>query len=209
VCSSDLVIHWREADGPPVKAPTHQGFGSTIIGRSIPYDLGGTAELAYPREGFTARFSIPARHVGEAKAAVREAAVITTPSAPPPPLQAELRGLSVLLVEDSLIIALDAEDCLLQLGAARVASVAGVEQALQEIARERPGLALLDINLGQENSFPIAERLLALGVPFFFTTGYGERLKLPPALAGKRVLQKPYTPEGIAKAVAAVLATPG
>ncbi|MDO9451524.1 MAG: response regulator [Stagnimonas sp.] len=111
-------------------------------------------------------------------------------------------------MEDSLIIALDAEDNLRQLGAGKVLAVATVAQALQEIDREGPELALLDINLGSESSFPIATRLKTLGVPFFFTTGYGERLKLPPNLVGTHVLQKPYTLDGIAKAAAVVLNTP-
>jgi hypothetical protein len=38
--SGDLVIDWRERDGPEVREPGHRGFGSTIIERSIPYDLG-------------------------------------------------------------------------------------------------------------------------------------------------------------------------
>ena len=39
----DLLIEWRERGGPPVQPPTREGFGSTIINRSIPYDLGGEA----------------------------------------------------------------------------------------------------------------------------------------------------------------------
>ncbi len=34
-----LVVDWKELGGPPVKAPTRRGFGSTIIERSIAYDL--------------------------------------------------------------------------------------------------------------------------------------------------------------------------
>lgn len=204
-----LAIEWREEGGPAVKVPTHQGFGSTIIRRSIPYDLGGSVEIDYAPSGFIARFSIPARHVSERAVAAGEQLVIEPSATTRGSLPLVLAGLTVLLVEDSLIIALDAEDSVLQLGAKKVVSSAGVVQALEEIARERPDIALLDINLGSENSFPVAEQLHALGVPFFFTTGYGERHKLPPSLIGSRVLQKPYTVDGIARFAAELLSATG
>jgi two-component sensor histidine kinase len=61
--SGDLVIDWRERDGPEVREPGHRGFGSTIIERSIPYDLGGTARVDFHRQGLHARFTLPARSI--------------------------------------------------------------------------------------------------------------------------------------------------
>ena len=58
----DLIIDWSERGGPVVAEPTRRGFGSTIIQRSIPFDLGGTAELAYRPSGFAAHFRVPGRH---------------------------------------------------------------------------------------------------------------------------------------------------
>ncbi len=200
----ELLLHWREQGGPPVQPPRHQGFGSTIIRRSIPYDLGGKAELHYHLAGLEAHFTIPARHVSERATTAAE----TTPAVEPMVTVVStglLDDSKVLLVEDSLLIALDAEDCLLKLGASQVYSAANAPQALEEIERERPRLALLDIHLGDQTSFPVAERLKALGVPFLFTTGYGDRVRLPEALVGTPILQKPYTHEGIAKALANLL----
>ena len=51
-----LLIDWREEGGPPVTAPTRRGFGSTIIERSIPFDLGGKAEMHYRLSGFERAF---------------------------------------------------------------------------------------------------------------------------------------------------------
>lgn len=104
-----------------------------------------------------------------------------------------------MLVEDSLIITMDAEDLLIQMGAARVVTAATIVQALEQISRERLSLAVLDFNLGHENSLPIADRLKAEGVPFLFATGYGEQLRLPAAHVGTAVIQKPYTLNGLAK----------
>src|SRR5690606_26258393 len=64
--AGDLMLEWREKDGPPVAPPTRKGFGTTIIDRSVPYDLGGKASIDYDPAGVVARFCIPARHVSEA-----------------------------------------------------------------------------------------------------------------------------------------------
>ena len=201
-----LLLTWREQGGPVVKAPAHHGFGSTIIRRSIPYDLGGTAEVHYDPAGFLAEFSIPAHFISERPASARNELLTTASPALTSAMSTTLlKGCDVLVVEDSLVIALFAEDCLLQLGAEAVSTAATVPQALAEIVRKRPKLALLDVHLGDQTSFPVAERLRAIGVPFIFTTGYGERMSLPEDLSHSAVLQKPYTREGIASAVAGLL----
>ena len=193
----DLLLQWREVGGPAVQAPTRQGFGSTIIQRSIPFELGGKAEVHYLLTGLEAHFTIPARHVS----------LPPTPVGDAPRRKAQevrqvsgrtLAGCRVLLVEDSLMIAMEAEDNLVQLGAASVQTASTVEHALLEIDRNLPQLALLDVNLGSETSIPIALKLQEVGVPFFFATGYGERLKLPEALDGVPVIQKPYNLQNIA-----------
>ncbi len=201
----DLGLFWRESGGPVVQAPVRQGFGSVIIHRSIPYDLGGRAEIRYALTGLEADFCIPARHIvrGRIEHSVEELSV------PEPATDAitgavtaqPLSGLTALLVEDSLIIAIDAEDILYQLGAARVLTAATIRQALEEIEREPPSIAMLDVNLGDQTSLPIADCLAARGIPFLFATGYGEQAALPPAYAAVEVLQKPYTIDGIAAAL--------
>jgi CheY-like chemotaxis protein len=110
-------------------------------------------------------------------------------------------GGTVLLVEDSLIIALDAEDVLKRLGAGEVSTAATVEQGLKAIDEVRPALAILDVNLGDHTSFAVADRLLELGIPYLFATGYGEQAQLPEDHAGCTVLQKPYTLENMARAL--------
>lgn len=207
--ADDLLFSWRETGGPTVALPTRKGFGTTIIHRSVPYDLGGTADVDYRPDGVEARFRIPARHVTEAPAARRA----TPPSRPARPVAGVpaavpdrmLEALDVLLVEDSLIIALDAEDIVTRLGAENVTTAATVDGALDAIAHSRPTVAMLDINLGDRNSFAIADRLLELGIPFLFATGYGEQAKLPENHRDRLVVQKPYTIENVARAMDEVL----
>jgi light-regulated signal transduction histidine kinase (bacteriophytochrome)/CheY-like chemotaxis protein len=206
--NGDLTIDWEESGGPPVNPPTRKGFGSTIIGRSIPYDLGGEVSIDYPEAGVVAKFRIPERHVSNPRDLSGPA--ISLPKATPVvpvPIEPMLDGRRMLLVEDSLIIALDAEDILTRLGAAEVSTSASVESAYRVINDGKPDLAILDINLGDHTSFAVADRLLSLGVPFLFATGYGEQAQLPPAHRERLVVQKPYTFSNLARAIGELLAS--
>ena len=201
--AGDLVIEWKESGGPKVKEPSRRGFGSTIIGRSVPYDLGGEAKVEYKETGVEACFRIPARHVSEPKSFAGPAIRFPRPSLghpTRPPLQV-LAGKTVLLVEDSLIISLDAEDIVTRLGAEAVTTAATIEAAQEAITATQFDIAILDINLGDRNSFPIADRLMDKGVPFLFATGYGEQAQIPFEHRARNVVQKPYTLENIARAV--------
>ncbi len=209
--AGDLLLDWAESGGPPVAPPSRKGFGSTIIDRSVPYDLGGESSIEYRPEGVHAHFRIPARHVSEPKdhsgPAMRFPRAAPAKAGPLP--EQVIAGANLLLVEDSLIIALDAEDILKRLGAAHVATSATVEGALDTLRASRPTIAVLDINLGDQTSYPIADRLLELGVPFLFATGYGEQADLPTDHSSRRVLQKPYTLENVARALAELMAAEG
>ena len=186
--SAGLIIEWKESGGPPVQPPSRRGFGTTIIERSIPFDLNGDAELRFDLLGVQARFVIPSTYV--------EMMTGTKGGAARPEVLAEdeprLSG-TALIVEDNLIIAMSAEVILLELGARHVETAASVRDALAIIERSKPTFALLDLNLGAENSIAVGKRLLELGVPFVFATGYGERAPIPEELSAAPVLQKPYT----------------
>ena len=203
----DLQLRWRDIGGPPVSAPTRKGFGTTIIERSVPYDLGGEAIARYPHGGFEADFSLPARHVSAQRsdAMPRLRFPRSAPGHREEPPATLLNGQRVLLVEDSLIIALDAEDIANKLGADEVTTAASVGAAVDLIEAAPPSIAVLDINLGSTNSFPIADKLLDLGVPFMFATGYGEQASFPDRHRGRLVVQKPYTIENLARAMAEML----
>jgi CheY-like chemotaxis protein len=97
----------------------------------------------------------------------------------------------VLIVEDDPIIALDFEDTISGFGVATVRTAGSVAKALEMIAGRVPDFALLDVGLVRENSFAVAERLAALGIPFVFITGYGADVRLPAALVDRPRLPKP------------------
>jgi len=190
-------LDWIESGGPRVVEPTRQGFGSTIIKRSIPHELGGRVMLDYAGSGLHAQFVLPSHHIvvgGDPQPTPLAAPAADAPS--------RLSGL-VLAVEDNVLIALDVEDVLIGLGAERVVVASNVTEALRLIDLETPDFALLDINLGHETSWPIAARLRSLGVHHVFATGYGDGIKYPVEHRSTVVITKPYTSVSIAQAFSA------
>ena len=195
-----FIIDWQERGGPPVRPPTRRGFGSTIIERSIPFDLNGEASIDYDLDGVHACFTIPAKLVSPGDAVeIVEAAPKAQPS------YFELDG-PMLLVEDNIIIAMDAEDALHEMGIADVVTYSTVRDAMKYLDTNKPAAALVDFNLGQETSTPVAERLNEMGVPFFFATGYGEALHLPETLRDRLVVKKPYQLSALRAALADCIA---
>lgn len=107
----------------------------------------------------------------------------------------------VLIVEDDPIIAIDFEDRVLGLGVAGVRTVGSVAQALGAIAKRAPDFALLDVELIRETSFAVAERLVALKIPFVFVTGYGAEARIPPEFSSQPRLQKPCSSDALEAAL--------
>ncbi|MFN3864627.1 MAG: HWE histidine kinase domain-containing protein [Erythrobacter sp.] len=196
----DLALGWREAGGPPVSAPARQGFGSTIISRAIPHDLGGEADVRYRLEGLEADFLIPQRHLASAQESGADPrwATPAEPASAPQPAREGLPA-RVLVVEDSSIIALDTEENLKRLGVAEVRIESNVAGALTAIAESPPDFALIDFNLGGESCEPIAEALRAAGVRFVLATGYAEGDSTFERFGAQAVLRKPYGKGDIAR----------
>jgi CheY-like chemotaxis protein len=120
-----------------------------------------------------------------------------------------LAGKRVLIVEDETLIAMLLETMIADLGGAVVGSATRLDRAL-EIVRDpsiRVDLAVIDVNLGGEEAFPVAEALAALGVPFAFSTGYGNS-GLPPLWRSRPTLQKPFTEAQVSTILREALAPP-
>lgn len=109
-----------------------------------------------------------------------------------------LAGIRVLLVEDETLVAMLLEDMIADLGGTVVASASRVARALDFVqdAAVQIDLAVLDVNLAGEESFPIASALAERGVPLAFSTGYGNA-GLPERWRGRPTLQKPFTQDQV------------
>ena len=99
----------------------------------------------------------------------------------------------VLLLEDNFIIALDLASLVREAGAEPIGPVATVADALSVVAAGSIDAAILDINLGEENAYAVAESLRGRSIPFAFATGYNAADMLPPSCADAPVLPKPYS----------------
>ena len=201
-----LTIAWREKGGPPVKAPTRRGFGSTIIERSVPYELNGTVETRFNLTGFEADIVVPSRFVSEGPLHQPSSDISTKPTS-----QEEGVSLSgaALVLEDNMVVALDTADMLSEFGASDVKLASSVADALTLSAQHDFTIAVLDVNLGNHTSLEVAERLHEMKVPFVLATGYGDvesiLTKYPPA----PVVQKPFTSDRLAARLAEALSGQG
>lgn len=203
-----LRFKWRETGGPVVTPPTRRGFGSVIIERVVPFDLQGTALVSYFAAGLEAEFFIPERHL-----ASPDVADFGTPDAISAPTSDEaqtnnqpLAGFNVLLLEDNLIVALEAEDILRSLGAKSIVAVSTTAAAVKIRETTAIDFAMLDINLGFENSLGFAASLRASKIPFLFASGYGEQRKAGDSLLAELTVSKPYDREALQSAIALTLA---
>lgn len=112
-----------------------------------------------------------------------------------------LAGHRVLVVEDEELIGLMLVDVLEELGAAVAGPAGSVAEALQLVEQETPTGALLDLSLRGETVYPVADRLLLLGVPYIFITGYGQGY-LVARHGHAPVLSKPFGAEQLVAALA-------
>ena len=206
-----VYIHWTEIGGPAVVAPTRRGFGSVILERTIAFDLQGTAELRYLLAGLEAEFFIPQQHVFVTDEPLpAQVHPVARGVQPPSALDKEsLRGARVLLVEDNMLIAMEAEDMLRELGAVDIHVASTIVEATGLIAQHRFTFAMLDINVGRGTSFDLATQLKVSGTPFIFATGYGDELALERRDGDEVVIQKPYERDHLARAIRQVLQTAG
>src|SRR3712207_3590234 len=111
----------------------------------------------------------------------------------------------VLFVEDEAMVSMLIEDMLLDLGVDVVGPATKLADALA-LAREADiEAAVLDINVGGQHTFSVADILQARGIPVIFATGYGSSA-LPERFRDTPVLHKPFDSRTFAKLVEDALA---
>lgn len=193
----DLIIDWEESGVTIDSSPTRTGFGSLIIERTVPFDLGGEAKREFARHGFNAHFVVPKEHFhtdetgegishGEPAVVAPEETLEERPSSNP-------MG-KALVVEDNMLIAVDIEQTLLDYQFETVEICSSVSMALEVIANNEINFAVLDVNLGRETSEEVAIELKKREVPFIFATGYRDSYSgLADRFPGVEFASKPVT----------------
>lgn len=104
---------------------------------------------------------------------------------------AQLAGLRVLVVEDEMMVSMLIEDMLTDLGCSVVGPASRLDEAIELVKTREIDCAVLDVNLGGQPIFPLADLLRERGRPFAFATGYGDA-GLRDVDRGSPVLQKPF-----------------
>ncbi|MDP3659595.1 MAG: hypothetical protein Q8R27_06100, partial [Phenylobacterium sp.] len=196
-------LTWIETGGPRVSAPTHRGFGSTLLSQVTGRELNGDTTVEYRPSGVTARL-----RAGPAAIVDRPDTVPEAPASRP--LESDhgggavdLRGARVLIVEDAVLLALELETGLAEAGATIVGPAYELEEALALL--DQPiDAAVLDANLNGRSVTPVAEALAARGTPFVFATGYGDAGGGPQGFDAP-IIRKPYDVTQVAAAVAELL----
>ena len=116
-----------------------------------------------------------------------------------------LRGKAVLIVEDEALIAMLFEDILEDVACRIVGPAMNVRQAMELAQAAEIDVAVLDVNLNGEPSFPVAALLESRGVPLVFSSGYGSQ-GLPAEWQGRPTLPKPFTSDEVVDTLARVVA---
>ena len=168
----ELRLSWTERGGPPVAPPATTGFGTTLITQIANRQLNGMIDVAWLANGLRLVATLPPSTYDQAQPAALADPAPSAWVSPPVAAESPASG-KVLVVEDELLISLELCDALKVLGWEIVGPATTVADAQRLIdTTPKIDVAILDINLGGELVYPVAERLRSLGVPFVYCTGY-------------------------------------
>jgi two-component SAPR family response regulator len=115
----------------------------------------------------------------------------------------DVKGCRFLVVEDEILIAVLIEDALVGMGCEIVGPTGRLDTAMQLANEGEFDAAILDITIRGGKAYPIAELLVARGIPFAFASGYSD-WALPEAFRDQPRLIKPFTPRALDEQIRAL-----
>jgi PAS domain S-box-containing protein len=181
-----------------------KGFGSRLVAMMIETQLGGELVTDWTEHGLRCRVHLPkALLVCPLKDKSLEANVWSVVT----PLHAVGTGARILLVEDDALIAAETAARIEEAGYVVAATASNLQAAKSAAADADVSAAVLDVNLGGDLSFPVADILRARGVPFVFVTGYPPEGLIPERFSTTPVVRKPSSPGDLERALAKVLSS--
>jgi two-component sensor histidine kinase/DNA-binding response OmpR family regulator len=203
-----LALQWTESGGPRVRAPATRGYGMRVVTTSVEGQLGGRATFEWRAEGLRCTLWIPAGE--KLQLAGRRLNGHGAPIADDARSLASVSTSRMLIAEDEALVAIMIEDVAIELGWSVVGPFSRAADALAAAKTDEIHAAILDVNLGGESVYPIADTLMARGVPFVFATGYGaesidRRFACAPVLQkpiDRQVLQQVFTSQDFGRATA-------
>ena len=102
----------------------------------------------------------------------------------------------ILVVDDEPLVSMLVEDWLRELGCEVVGPARSVQQGLDFVGTAPLDGAILDVNLGGQNSYSVAHALKIKGIPFAFATGDGS-IDAESGFSDPILLSKPFDFEGV------------
>jgi PAS domain S-box-containing protein len=178
-----LSLTWRETGGPRVTTPKKVGFGTRIIS-SLGGSRNGRTEFDWRPPGliFTLEMHLQNQVTENVSALPR-----SNDGAAP----------RLLLVEDELVVGMFMHEVLETNGYRPTDPIGRLSEAIAAAEAEQFRGAVLDMNLHGEIVYPLAELLIAQGVPFLFVTGYAAH-SIDPRFVSVPILQKPIVEDQLA-----------
>lgn len=116
----------------------------------------------------------------------------------------ELAGRRVFIVEDESLVAMMLEDLLTDIGCEVAGMAFRYSDALAKAESLAFDIAILDVNLSGEYTFPIAQVVARRGLAVMFSTGY-DAMSLPPSMQSTPVIQKPFRQPDLEQALRTAL----
>ena len=168
----NLVLRWTEGGGPLTQPPATPGFGIRVISASIERQLEGKAVFDWRPEGLQCSLAVPRGNKIEPPGHHHVGHAVQGDDRPALPLQLAT-GNRVLLVEDEILVAMMMKDILSELGFSVVGPFARLTEAIAAAVHDEIDAGIIDVNLGGEFVYPVADVLAARKIPFVFVTGYG------------------------------------
>jgi PAS domain S-box-containing protein len=186
-----IEFDWQESGGPKIKAPKTRGYGTRIFSGGIEQQLGGVVDFQWHAEGLRCKLSIPRAD----RAQHRQRAVSAPLNGVARPVKGSMRK-SILLVEDEPTVSMMLSDIILKFGHRVEGPYSRFSEAMTAAKCNNFHAGVLDINVGGEKVYPLAEVLTARKIPFVFVTGYSTD-SIDARFRHVPVLQKPIEPEAL------------
>jgi PAS domain S-box-containing protein len=184
-----VELLWIESEGPEISSPTRRGYGSRAIIAGIERQLGGIVKFEWLPKGLRCTLSVP--HDGNMETSKRRALerrhIDDVPIGAPSTDSDDKR---VLLVEDEPLVSMMLADMLSAFGHKVDGPYSRFSDAILAAKSNNLQAGILDVNLGGEKTYAVADILAGRKIPFAFVTGYGPDT-IVPAFAHAPVLQKP------------------
>ena len=182
-----LELSWKESDGPQISPPNRRGYGSRAIVAGIERQLGGIVKFDWQTNGLRCTLSVP--H-DPSKESLRRIPIDLSQSESAPAQNTDPNDKRVLLVEDEPLVSMMLADMLAAFGHKVDGPYNRFSDAILAAQSNNLQAGILDVNLGGEKTYAVADILANRKIPFAFVTGYGPDT-IVSEFSHAPVLQKP------------------